>query len=236
MTKKEKPYLKSDLAPLAVHQFKTSLTLIKWSLEMILNESFGKINKTQQDVLQKSYLEIEKLLYFIYNILNIDKIDSTKYFYNPTLCDIEGIVESVVDLYRYKIIDKNINFVFQKPAKKIGKILLDATAIRVAIQNLFDNAIKYTNHSGSVAIALEGDGKEIKFSIKDSGMGIPAKENKKIFDNFFRGANAIKTKTAGSGFGLFIVKRIIEAHGGKIWFESKENEGSIFYFTLPMQK
>ena len=85
-----------------------------------------------------------------------------------------------------------------------------------------------------MTVLLKNVKKEIEFSIKDTGIGIPITEQKKIFIKFFRAANAIIKETEGSGLGLFIVKNIIEAHNGKIWFESEEKKGTTFFFTLPI--
>ena len=77
--------------------------------------------------------------------------------------------------------------------------------------------------------------KAIKFSIKDTGVGIPKDQQERVFTKFFRGANVMRMDTEGTGLGLFITKNIIEAHGGKIWFESEENKGTTFFFTLPVK-
>jgi two-component system sensor histidine kinase VicK len=86
-----------------------------------------------------------------------------------------------------------------------------------------------------VKISLDFDQKEMKFSISDTGIGIPESEQENVFKRFFRASNALKFETEGNGIGLYLAKNIVEAHGGKIWFESKENKGTTFYFTLPLK-
>ena len=98
-----------------------------------------------------------------------------------------------------------------------------------------ENAIKYTPEGGKIEISIARDEKEIKFQIKDSGIGIPENQKDKVFGKFFRAQNAIEKEATSSGFGLFISKKIIEAHKGRIWFDSKENKGSVFCFTLPIK-
>jgi signal transduction histidine kinase len=85
-------------------------------------------------------------------------------------------------------------------------------------------------------MSLSQKKREIEFSVQDTGIGISEDQKKRIFMKFFRGANAVRMETRGTGLGLFITKNIVEAHGGKIWFESEEGKGTIFYFTLPLGK
>jgi two-component system sensor histidine kinase VicK len=112
----------------------------------------------------------------------------------------------------------------------------------LAVQNLLDNAVRYTPPRGRITILLEiikfhdRDEKDIIFSIKDTGVGIPKDQQPRVFTKFFRGANVMRMDTEGTGLGLFIAKNIIEAHGGKIWFESEERKGTVFYFSLPVKE
>jgi len=114
--------------------------------------------------------------------------------------------------------------------------MLDVEKMRLAINNLVDNAIRYTPPGGRVTVSLSYDKKEIEFSVKDTGVGIPKDQQERVFTKFFRGANVMRMATEGTGLGLFITKNIIEAHGGKIWFESEENVGTTFHFTIPLKE
>jgi signal transduction histidine kinase len=147
--------------------------------------------------------------------------------------DLGSICQSMFDAYQEEIKRKNLEFTFNKP-QELPKVNVDVEKISLAIQNLLDNAIRYTPSGGKITVSLETKGNYIEFSIKDTGIGIPKTQQERIFTKFFRGSNALKTETEGSGLGLFIVKNIIEAHGGKIWFESEEGKGTTFYFTLPV--
>ncbi len=116
------------------------------------------------------------------------------------------------------------------------QVSIDVEKIRLSVQNLLDNALRYTPAGGSVTISLNRDKKDVEFSIKDTGLGIPKDQQNRVFAKFFRAANVMRTDTEGSGLGLFIAKNIIEAHDGRIWFESEENRGSAFHFTLPIKE
>jgi signal transduction histidine kinase len=128
---------------------------------------------------------------------------------------------------------KNLKFKFKKP-KGLPKVRVDIEKISLAIQNLLENAIRYNKIGGEIELVLKKKDSEIEFSIRDTGIGIPKNQQERIFTKFFRAPNALKLETEGSGLGLFIVKNIIEAHGGRIWFESEEGKGTTFYFTLPV--
>jgi two-component system sensor histidine kinase VicK len=106
----------------------------------------------------------------------------------------------------------------------------------IVVQNLLENAIKYTPENGNINISLEKDEESILFKIKDSGVGIPADQQERIFTKFFRGSNVIRLETDGSGLGLYTTKNIVESHNGKIWFESEEGKGTTFFVSLPVVK
>ena len=176
------------------------------------------------------------MINLINDLLDVTRIEEGRYLFKPALVDIGEIVQSVVKSYKEEIKRKKIKFTFKEPAGKLPKVLVDVEKISLAIENLFNNAIRYTPSGGEVVISLEGGEKEIQFSVKDSGVGIPKDQKERIFTKFFRATNAIRIETEGSGLGLFITKNIIEAHSGKIWFESETGKGTIFYFTLPVKK
>jgi signal transduction histidine kinase len=106
----------------------------------------------------------------------------------------------------------------------------------LVIQNLLENAIKYTPENGKIELTIEMGGNLIKVKIKDNGVGIPDKEKVKLFSKFFRAENVVRMQTEGSGLGLFIVKNIVKSHGGEIAFDSKEGKGTEFFFTIPYKK
>jgi two-component system phosphate regulon sensor histidine kinase PhoR len=102
--------------------------------------------------------------------------------------------------------------------------------------NLLDNAIKYTPEGGRVIIsAVEKDSKDIQFSIEDNGIGIPNEDLSRIFERFYRVDKGRSKELGGTGLGLSIVKHLVQAHGGRVWVESKLGKGSTFYFSLPIR-
>ncbi|MFH1968142.1 MAG: HAMP domain-containing sensor histidine kinase [bacterium] len=228
--------LKKEIVSLTAHQLSSPLSSMKWFFEMLLNEDFGKISNEQREAIGRASKKNNQLIYLVNNLLNTSKIDGGKYLLSLKPSSITEVVLSVSRFLKDEIEKNKIEFEFIKPLKNIPDIIMDREKIRLAIQNLFDNAIKYTPAGGKVTVSLTARGKYIEFKIQDSGIGIEKGQKAKIFNKFFRGNNAAKHEPMGHGLGLFFVKSIIGAHNGKVWFKSKENEGSSFYFTLPIKK
>jgi len=228
--------MKSEFVSLAAHQLRTPLSAIKWTIRIILDEELGKINKEQREFLEGSYQSNERMIYLINDLLSVARIEEGRFLYELSLTDIEELIESIIDSFKSEAERKKIKLEFSKPVKKIVKIILDSKKIKMVIENLIDNALRYNHHGGEVVISLKQGKKEIEVSIKDNGIGILAVEQPRIFSKFFRGAEVMKMDTEGNGLGLYIAKNIIEAHKGKIWFESVEGKGTTFYFILPIRK
>lgn len=228
--------MKTEFVSLTAHQLRTPLSAIKWTLRMILDGDVGKITKGQRNFLEKTYQSNERMIGLINDLLNVARIEEGRYLYKLVPAQIEDIIQSVINPYKEETKRKKITFEFKKLKKKLPKIKVDVEKINLAIQNLLDNAIRYTQPGGRVTVSLKGGIKEIELGVADTGVGIPEDQQERVFSKFFRGANVIRLETEGAGLGLFITKNIIEAHGGKIWFESEENKGTTFYFTLPVKK
>jgi len=228
--------MKTEFVSLAAHQLRTPLSAVKWTLRMVLDGDLGKITKEQRDFLEKTYSSNERMINLINDLLNVARIEEGRYLYKLSPSKIEEIVQDIINSYLEEIKRKKIQFSFQKPKEKLPTVEVDKEKIILAIQNVIDNAIRYTPKGGRVTVSLKRANMKIELSVKDTGVGIPKDQQDRVFSKFFRAANVIRLETEGSGLGLFIAKNIIEAHGGKVWFESEENKGTTFYFTLPVKK
>jgi len=225
--------LKTEFVSLSAHQLRTPLSAIKWTLKMLLDGDLGEISKEQREYIEKTYQSNERMIKLINDLLDVTRIEEGRYLYKPALTDLGTVVQSVINSFKDHIRQKGINLVFKKPDKNLPEVKMDVEKMKLAIQNILNNAVIYTHPGGQVTISLEGDKNKVEFRISDNGIGIPKDQQKRVFTKFFRGVNAVKMETGGTGLGLYITKNIIEAHGGKILFKSKEGKGSTFYFSLP---
>jgi PAS domain S-box-containing protein len=225
--------MKTEFVSLAAHQLRTPLSAIKWTLRMLLDGDLGEITQEQKIFVEKTYISNERMIALINDLLDVTRIEEGRYLYKPILTDIAPVVQFVINSYKEEIERRKIKLEFEKPEEKLPQVLIDVEKIRLAVQNILDNAIRYTSLGGKVTVSIKHAKKEIEVSIKDSGVGIPKDQQERVFTKFFRAANVMRMETEGSGLGLFITKNIIEAHSGRIWFESEEGKGSTFWFTLP---
>jgi len=228
--------MKTEFVSVAAHQLRTPLSAIKWTLKMLLEGDLGQLSSEQRDFIGKTYKSNERMINLINDLLDVTRIDEGRYLFKPVLTDIDPLIQSVINSYKEEFEKKKIKLQLKREDKKLPKVLVDVEKMSLAFQNLVDNALKYTQSGGTITISLKKEEKEIKISVKDTGVGIPKDQQIRVFNKFFRGANVMRMETEGSGLGLFIAKNIIEAHGGRIWFKSDESRGTIFWFTLPAKK
>lgn len=225
---------KASFISLTAHQLQTPTSEMKWAIRSLLDGDKGQVSEEQKLFIEKIYNSNERAINLISDLLNVSRIEEGKMLSQVASSSIEEVIQSVVAVFEDDIKRKKLQFQFKKPSVLLPKIMVDAEKIKMAINNLIDNAVRYTPKGGKINIIVEQKGNEIEFQIQDTGVGIPESQKDKIFNKFFRARNVFELEE-GTGLGLFITKNIIELHGGKIWFESVEGEGTIFYFTLPIE-
>jgi len=232
---------KSEFISIASHQLRTPLTSVKGFISMVLDGSYGKLSKKVKDPLKSVYNSNERLIRLVNDLLNVSKIEAGTVILMPEKIAIEDVVESVIEELKLGAKKKELIMKFKKP-KSLPKILLDQDKIRQVILNLVDNAIKYTEQGYVAAdISIKSkkepeEGKTVLVAISDTGDGMTEKETEHLFQSFSRGTAGSKLWTEGAGLGLYVAKKFVEMHGGKIWAESPgKKKGSTFYFELPIR-
>ncbi len=237
---KELDKKKTEFLSLASHQLRSPLTAIKGYSSMILEGSFGKLEKQTEEAIRVVFESSQKLVMVIEDFLNVTRIELGRMKYAFDTIDIGELITNVINEQKPNIIHRGLTITFDKVAGDYHAYA-DLGKVSQVFSNLIDNSVKYTKE-GSLTSKLEliqndrGE-KIIRFSIKDTGVGIGPETLPHLFEKFTRAEDAAKTNIIGTGLGLFVARQIIEAHGGKIWAESAgKGKGSTFFVELYTQK
>ncbi|MDO8137678.1 MAG: ATP-binding protein [Candidatus Brocadiales bacterium] len=230
---KEMDRIKSEFIAIASHEFLSPLTSMKSAVALFLQGMLGPTTDTQKRFLNIMKDSVEYLSYLATTLLDISLIESKKMRLKEEKVDLSEIVRSSIESLRYQAEKKGISLLSKDG--NIPPVLADPHRVRQAVLAILDNALKFSPQGGEVVVSIESTGKEIEVGIKDNGIGIPLKEQEKIFEKFYQVESSITREHYGLGLGLSICKDIIEAQGGRIWVESKVGEGSRFAFTLPLR-
>lgn len=228
---------KADIVSISAHQIRTSLSALKWIIKMFLDGDLGNLTAEQESLMRKAYESNDRAISVVSELLLANKtevIADKKYVF--TEVGIMELIENSIFDFSGEAHTKGIEIIFLKPEMSIPSVSADKEKIRVVVQNLLENAIKYSNMHGKIFITVTNKDGSVQVSVKDTGVGISEEGKKKIFEKFFRDKEAQKKEIMGSGIGLFTSKKIVEDHKGKIWFESREGEGTTFFFTIPISK
>ena len=223
---------KSEFLSIAAHQLRTPLTGIKGYLSMI---EAGEIPQDKvKGIIHELFNQTNRLSRVVNVFLNVSRIEAGRLHLEYTQGRIEDVVTEVYGELHGVARKKQISLTIGNAKKKTPQLYFDQDKIHDVIMNLIDNAIKYTNRGGKIGVSLACDDEEIVVCVRDTGIGLSVDDLSTVFEKFSRGVDGFKTNTEGVGLGLFIAKRIVEAHGGRIWVESKgKGRGSAFWVALP---
>lgn len=225
---------KDEFISMASHQLRTPLTAIKGYLSMLLDGDAGEIKVGQYDFINEAYSGANRMVGLINDLLNVSRMETGRFFLEPEDLDIEQIIKEEVQQLVNVAKEKGLYLKIDKK-NDVPKVWADETKIRQVIMNFIDNAIHYTAKGGVTAKYGKEKGYFV-FSVKDTGIGVPKEQQKKLFEKFFRADNARHSRPDGTGLGLFLAKRVVEDHNGSIFFSSIEGQGSVFGFRLPLKK
>ncbi len=222
---------KSEFVSFATHQLKSPLAAMKGYASLILDGDYGDVNPQVHESVNRIYESSRTLANVVEEYLNISRIElgSMKYYLEDQ--DVKPIIDDVIGELKPNIEKTGISFTFDaKPDNYVANV--DVDKIKQVFMNFIDNSVKYTP-TGKIEVVLERKGDKILFKVSDTGIGMSEKTIQSLFLKFTRAYNANKTNIHGTGLGLYVAKQIVDAHGGKVWAESKgEGKGSVFYVEL----
>lgn len=226
---------KDEFISMASHQLRTPLTSIKGYVSMLMEGDVGKVSDEQKHLLQEAFVSSERMVRLIGDFLNVSRLQTGKFVIDKHPVDLAQLVADEIDALGSNAASRDLSFHYKKP-KGIPTLLLDENKIQQVIMNFADNAIYYSKEASTIQVSLKKVGDMIEFSVKDTGIGVPKDQQDQLFNKFFRATNARQQRPDGTGVGLFLAKKVIDAHGGEIIFQSQENKGSTFGFRLPIEK
>jgi signal transduction histidine kinase len=226
--------LKADFVSSVSHEFKSPLTSIKSLAERLRD---GKVKDSAR---MKQYFSVitqdaDRLARLVTNILDFSKIEEGKREFEFVETDLGKLVAQKIEEFRAEEFAEGVK-VRTRIAEDIPHLPVDKDALIQALNNLLDNAVKFSPDEKEIDVVLKMDDKKVILEVSDRGIGIPEDERDKIFDKFYQGRNEVRQSTKGTGLGLTLVKHTVEAHGGRIEVKSRVGEGSTFSLILPVQK
>ena len=227
---------KDEFVSMASHQLRTPLTSIKGYLSMVLEGDAGKITAEQRQLLDEAFTSSERMVHLISDFLNVSRLQTGKFMIDRKKTDLANVVSQEVESMKQIAESHGMTIRYRQPSV-FPVLYIDDDKLRQVIMNFIDNAIYYSPDSRApiiVKLAVE-DGYAV-FRVVDKGMGVPVEVQRQLFTKFFRAENARKQRPDGTGIGLYLAKRVIDGHGGKLVFESAEGKGSTFGFRLPVRK
>ncbi len=226
---------KDEFISMASHQLRTPLTSIKGYVSMLIEGDVGKISADQKQLLNEVFISSERMVRLIGDFLNVSRLQTGKFVIEKHPVDLALLVQRELDGLTQNATARGMKFIYKKP-KNIPILNLDENKIQQVIMNFSDNAIYYSKDKAKITVTLKKVPGYVEFKVIDTGIGVPKAEQPHLFNKFFRATNARRARPDGTGVGLFLAKKVIDDHGGKILFESKEGKGSTFGFRLPLPK
>lgn len=223
---------KDEFVSLVSHQLRAPLTAMRLFVEMLLDGQVGALNPQQNDYLKKVEVSTWRMIDLVNDFLNTSRLELNRLKMEPQEIHLEDLVASSVEEFVPLTEQKHINLSFTKPS--LPKVLIEPSLYRQIINNLLTNAIRYTPENGDVTITLgQNEDDAYQLDVADTGIGIPITAQAKLFSRFYRADNARLVESEGSGLGLYLIKRILDLCGGKVWYDTEEGKGTTFHVIIP---
>lgn len=225
--------VREQFVTVASHQLRTPATAVKQYIYLLTNGFYGPLSKKQCEALEIINASNERGISVANSLLSVTRADAGEINISDQPVDLNNLVSEVIDHYKVAIKHTKNQEIICKLPKKPVTAHVDPFYMRMVFDNLIDNASKYSPDNKQICVTLKRLRQGIEFSVKDQGIGIKPKDKSKLFRKFARLDNSFKINSEGSGLGLYLVKKLVELHGGTIRVESQLNKGSTFIVCLP---
>jgi signal transduction histidine kinase len=227
--------VKDEFVSMASHQLRTPLTSVKGYISMVLEGDVGKISAMQRKLLSEAFTSSERMVHLISDFLNVSRLQTGKFILERRATDLAKVVAQEIESLQTTALAHNLKLQYHSP-RHFPILYIDDSKIRQVLMNFIDNAIYYSEPGTVIIVKLTVEDGDAVLRVRDTGIGVPKSEQAHLFTKFFRATNARKQRPDGTGVGLFLAKKVVDAHEGTVVFESVENEGSTFGFRLPIKK
>jgi signal transduction histidine kinase len=227
--------MKSMFVSVAAHELRTPVTSISGFVEVLLDAEFGSLTNEQREYLEIVYNSARRMLISTNNLLDVTRIETGRIELVLQPTDLPALVKATATEFETQLENKSQRLTLDI-SPDLPLALCDRTRAAQMIDNLLSNASKYSPQGGQITVRLAPATEEgfLQLSVQDNGVGIPIEDQDKLFTRFFRAQNAAETGASGAGLGLYITRCLIELHGGRIWFESRLDQGSTFFISFPL--
>jgi len=227
--------LKAEFVSHITHELRSPLTAIHAGTQLLLEEIPGPVSQPQRETLQLMVESSRQLIDMISSLLDLSKIDAGMMEYRIASMDIKRVVETAINKIKLLADREHIRILVDAPRGPLF-VKADDGRIQQVLDNLLSNALKFSREGASIQVKIEPDYKarSLRISISDTGRGISPEALPRIFERFYQGGARARAGVAGTGIGLALAKRVVEAHGGKIWAESELGKGTTMTFVLPL--
>lgn len=222
---------REDFVATLTHDLKTPILAANRAIKLLMEGDFGPVEESQERVLETIYQSNDAMYKMVQTLLDVYRYDSGVKTLSMTQANLSEVVAQMVSELRPLAGSRGIGLEMSVP-ETAKPIMCDIAEIRRVVQNLLDNALKFTGSGGKILISVDHEDGRTEVSVKDTGKGISEEDKPKLFQRFWAAASSGRYY-ASTGLGLYLCRKIVEFHGGRIWVDSTIGKGSTFHFTLP---